>query len=149
MIANGVDGKALSVYGDGQNIRDWLHVEDHAEALWLIASRGQLGESYNVGGASERTNLEVVETICALLDKAFPERSPHEELIDFVEDRPGHDFRYAVNFDRLQKEFGWRPRHNFESGLKETFKWYLENEAWWRAKLNKSNATKRRGLAKS
>ena len=149
MIANGVDRKALPVYGDGQNIRDWLHVEDHAEALWLIASRGVIGESYNVGGASERTNLDVVEAICGILDTAFPERPPHKKLIGFVEDRPGHDFRYAVNFDRIQKEFGWRPRHNFESGLKETVKWYLENEVWWRAKLDKSNATKRRGLAKS
>ena len=147
MIANGVDGKTLPVYGNGQNIRDWLHVDDHAEALWLIASRGQIGESYNVGGASERTNLDVVETICALLDTEFPERPAHKKLIKFVEDRPGHDFRYAVNFDRIRKELGWRPRHNFETGLKETVRWYLENEAWWRASLVKTNGANRQGLA--
>ena len=147
MIANGVDGKTLPVYGNGQNIRDWLHVDDHAEALWLIASRGQIGESYNVGGASARTNLDVVETICALLDTEFPERPAHKKLIKFVEDRPGHDFRYAVNFDRIRKELGWRPRHNFETGLKETVRWYLENEAWWRASLVKTNGANRQGLA--
>jgi len=149
MIANGVDGKALPVYGSGQNIRDWLHVEDHAEALWTVATRGQLGESYNVGGASERTNLEVVESICDELDKIFPDRRPHKELITFVTDRPGHDFRYAVNFDRIQKELGWRPRHDFQTGLKETVKWYLDNETWWRSILDKTNGTNRQGLDKS
>ena len=146
MIANGVDGNPLPVYGTGENIRDWLHVEDHAEALWLIASRGQLGESYNVGGASERTNLQVVEAICDILDREFPERPAHKSLIRFVTDRPGHDFRYAVNFDRIQKELGWRPRHNFETGLEETVKWYLKNESWWRGILDQTNGAKRLGL---
>lgn len=146
MIANGVDQKPLPVYGTGKNVRDWLHVEDHADALWRVASRGQLGESYNVGGASERTNLEVVEEICTLLDSEFPERPPHKQLITFVQDRPGHDFRYAVNFDRIQRELGWRPRYNFETGLKDTVRWYLENEPWWRAVLEKTKGTNRLGL---
>lgn len=148
MIANGADQKPLPVYGSGANIRDWLHVEDHAEALWCIASRGQLGESYNVGGASERTNLQVVETICDSLDRAFPDRPTHAELITFVKDRPGHDFRYAVNFDRIQKELGWKPKHNFETGLEDTIKWYLTHEEWWRSILDKTNGANRLGLAK-
>jgi len=147
MIAKGVDQSPLPVYGTGENVRDWLHVEDHAEALWLVASRGQLGESYNVGGASERTNLEVVEAICAVLDTEFPDRPSHKELITFVSDRPGHDFRYAVNFDRITKELGWTPRHNFEDGLAETIQWYLENESWWRSILNKTDGATRKGLA--
>ena len=147
MIANGVDQKPLPVYGTGENVRDWLHVEDHAEALWLVASRGQLGESYNVGGASERSNLEVVEAICGVLDKAFPDRPPHKSLIEFVTDRPGHDFRYAVNFDRIQTELGWQPRHTFERGLVDTVTWYMENEAWWRTVLKRTKGGKRLGLA--
>ena len=149
MIAKGVDRESLPVYGTGENIRDWLHVEDHAEALWLIARRGQRGESYNVGGASERTNLDVVTAICDILDKEFSDRPPHKDLITFVKDRPGHDFRYAVNFDRIQKELGWRPRHKFETGLRETVKWYLENETWWREKLIKTNGAKRLGLVQT
>lgn len=149
MIANGVDQKPLPVYGTGENVRDWLHVEDHAEALWLIASRGQLGESYNVGGASERTNLQVVEAICDVLDNKFPDHSPHKNLITFVTDRPGHDFRYAVNFDRIQRELGWQPRHRFEDGLADTIQWYMENERWWRSILEKTNGTNRLGLSKT
>lgn len=146
MIANGVDLNPLPVYGTGENVRDWLHVEDHAEALWLVASQGELGESYNVGGDSERTNLEVVEAICDVLDKAFPDRPSHKNLINFVTDRPGHDFRYAVNYDRIEKELGWRPRHTFEDGLVETVRWYLDNEAWWRSILEKTEGVNRRGL---
>ena len=148
MIARGFDQKPLPVYGTGENVRDWLHVEDHARALWLIASRGQLGESYNVGGGSERTNLQVVEAICDVLDTVHPDRAGHKGLITFVKDRPGHDFRYAVNFDRIQKEFGLRPRHDFETGLAETIKWYLENEAWWRDILKNGNDAARLGLIK-
>jgi len=147
MIANGIDQKPLPVYGSGENIRDWLHVEDHAEALWLVASQGQIGESYNVGGASERSNLAVVHAICDALDRAFPDRPPHKGLINFVEDRPGHDFRYAVSFDRIQKELGWQPRHDFETGLESTIKWYLDNEAWWRLIIDRTNGTNRLGLA--
>ncbi|MEP4053447.1 MAG: dTDP-glucose 4,6-dehydratase [Litorimonas sp.] len=149
MIAKGVDQKAMPVYGNGENVRDWLHVEDHAEALWLVASQGKLGENYNVGGASERTNLDVVKAICDLLDTQFSNRPPHRDLISFVTDRPGHDFRYAVNFDRIQKELGWSPRHNFETGLVETVKWYMDNEVWWRAILNKTNGAHRLGLTKT
>ena len=148
MIANGVDQKPLPVYGTGENVRDWLHVEDHAEALWLIASQGKLGESYNVGGASERTNLQVVEAICDVLDKEFPERPAHKDLITYVTDRPGHDFRYAVNFERIKKELSWQPRHTFEDGLVDTVRWYMENEAWWRAILDKTNGINRLGLSK-
>lgn len=140
MITNGVDQKPLPVYGTGENVRDWLHVEDHAQALWLVVSRGELGESYNIGGASERTNLQVVEAICEALDNAFPDRAAHRDLITFVKDRAGHDFRYAVNFDRIQKELGWTPQHNFEAGLTETVKWYLANEDWWRGILKKDSA---------
>ncbi len=147
MIANGVDQNPLPVYGTGENVRDWLHVEDHAEALWRVASRGLLGESYNVGGASERSNLEVVEAICGVLDQAFPDRPPHKSLIEFVTDRPGHDFRYAVNFDRIRTELGWQPRHTFERGLAETVHWYLDNEAWWRSVLERTKGGKRLGLA--
>lgn len=146
MIANGVDQKPLPVYGTGENVRDWLHVEDHAEAIWLVASRGKLGESYNVGGASERSNLQVVEAICVVLDTTFPDRPPHKDLITFVADRPGHDLRYAVNFDRIRTELGWQPKYDFETGLPKTVKWYLENEYWWRDILAKTNGTDRLGL---
>lgn len=149
MIANGVDQKPLPLYGTGENVRDWLHVEDHAQALWLIASRGELGESYNVGGASERTNLQVVEAICAALDKEFPDRPPHKDLITYVTERPGHDFRYAVNFDRIQKELGWTPSHSFEDGLVDTIRWYMKNEKWWRSILDRTNGANRLGLAKT
>jgi dTDP-glucose 4,6-dehydratase len=140
MITNGVDQKTMPVYGTGENVRDWLHVEDHAQALWLVVSQGQLGESYNIGGASERTNLQVVEAICDALDEAFPDRAAHKNLITFVKDRAGHDFRYAVNFDRIQRELGWAPQHNFEAGLKETVKWYLANEEWWRGILDRDSS---------
>ena len=148
MIANGIDQKKLPVYGTGENIRDWLHVEDHAEALWLIASKGQLSESYNVGGNSERTNLMVVEAICDVLDETFPDRPAHKSLINFVTDRPGHDFRYAVNFDRIKKELNWKPRHSFKTGLIQTVEWYIANEAWWRGILKKTNGANRLGLGK-
>ena len=149
MIANGIDQKPLPIYGTGENIRDWLHVDDHAEALWLVATRGKLGNNYNVGGASEQSNLAVVHEICNVLDQTFPDRSAPKELITFVEDRPGHDFRYAVNFEHIQRELGWYPRHKFKTGLVETVKWYLENETWWRSILEKTNGTNRLGLAKN
>ena len=126
------DGEALPVYGKGENVRDWLHVEDHAEALWLILTRGRLGESYNVGGDAERQNIEVVRLICKLMDARFPEAAPHERLINFVTDRPGHDFRYAIDAAKIKRELGWAPAHDFETGMAETLDWYLENETWWR-----------------
>lgn len=149
MIAKGRDRKPMPVYGNGDNVRDWLHVEDHAEALWLVASRGRLGESYNVGGNSERSNMEVVHAICAALDERFPDHAPHTDLITFVRDRPGHDFRYAINTEFIRKELGWTPRHTFEDGLRETVNWYLDNEVWWRSLLNKTGGAQRLGLTKS
>lgn len=147
IVTNGMDQKPLRIYGDGLNIRDWLHVSDHAEALWLVASRGKLGESYNVGGNAERTNVDVVMGICEALDAYFPDREPHNKLITYVKDRPGHDFRYAVNFDRITSELGWTPKHNFKDGMNETVKWYLDNESWWRPILDETNASKRIGLS--
>ena len=149
MIAKGRDGQPMPVYGKGENIRDWLHVEDHAEALVTIAARGRLGESYNVGGDSERTNLQVVHEICAALDARFPDQAPHADLIRFVADRPGHDFRYAIDCRKLKAELGWSPRHDFETGIVETVNWYLDNEAWWRGILNESGGARRLGLKMS
>ena len=131
-ILNAMHGRPLPVYGTGTNVRDWLYVEDHARALHLIASRGRLGQKYNVGGKSERQNIEVVRTISAILDRLRPQAKPHDTLITFVQDRPGHDFRYAIDCSRLETELGWAARESFESGLEKTVRWYIENEAWWR-----------------
>ena len=147
MIAKGRAGAAMPVYGKGENVRDWLHVDDHAEALLLIASEGRLGESYNVGGGAERTNLEVVEAICAALDRHFPEKAPHRDLISFVKDRPGHDFRYAIDYAKIERELGWRPKRRFEEGIRETVDWYLENEDWWGGILLSTGGAARLGLA--
>jgi dTDP-glucose 4,6-dehydratase len=130
-ILNGVEGKPLPVYGAGANVRDWLYVEDHVTALCLIAERGELGRSYNVGGRNERTNLDVVHSICDALDKALPEVGSRRQLIEFVADRPGHDLRYAIDATRLETELGWRAQETFETGLERTIHWYLGNEAWW------------------
>jgi len=131
VILNALDRKELPVYGDGSNIRDWLYVEDHARALHLIATQGRLGETYNVGGRNERTNLAVVQTICDLLDEFRPAETSHRELIRFVTDRPGHDHRYAIDATKLEGELGWRAQETFETGLRKTVEWYLANEAWW------------------
>jgi dTDP-glucose 4,6-dehydratase len=133
MILNALEGKELPVYGSGANVRDWLHVEDHARALALIAERGRVGESYNVGGSAERSNLEVVEAICALMDELAPDAAigPRGKLIRFVADRPGHDQRYAIDAGKIERELGWRPQESFESGLRSTVAWYLENRDWW------------------
>ncbi len=132
-IINALEGKPLPVYGAGENIRDWLHVEDHAEALLEVAERGALGESYNIGGLNERTNISVVRAICALIDELAPDAAigPREKLITFVTDRPGHDARYAIDATKIGRELGWTPRHNFESGLRQTVQWYLDNKSWW------------------
>lgn len=129
---NALEGKPLPVYGKGDNIRDWLYVEDHARALAIIAAKGRLGETYNVGGRNERTNLQVVEAICDTLDRLVPASRPRRELITFVADRPGHDHRYAIDATKLETELGWRARENFETGLEKTIRWYLGNEDWWR-----------------
>ncbi len=132
VILNGLEGKPLPVYGDGANVRDWLYVDDHAAALALIVEKGAVGRTYNVGGRNERTNLTVVHTICDLLDELAPANRARRDLITFVKDRPGHDRRYAIDATRLETELGWRAQHDFQSGIRATVKWYLDNEAWWR-----------------
>lgn len=132
VILNALDGKPLPVYGQGVNIRDWLYVEDHARALHIIASKGQLGEKYNVGGRNERRNIDVVKRICALMDQMRPRATPHEDLITYVTDRPGHDARYAIDATRLETELGWKAQENFDTGIEKTVRWYLDNEWWWR-----------------
>jgi dTDP-glucose 4,6-dehydratase len=130
---NALAGKQLPVYGKGENIRDWLYVDDHARALLLVATRGAVGESYNIGGNEERTNIDVVRSICRILDDIVPNSShrPHDRLITFVEDRPGHDARYAINAAKVERELGWKPVEDFESGLRKTLQWYLDNRGWW------------------
>jgi dTDP-glucose 4,6-dehydratase len=132
-ILNALEGKPLPVYGAGANVRDWLYVDDHARALLLVNEKGVPGETYNVGGHNERTNLEVVETVCAILDELRPraDGARHETLITHVADRPGHDLRYAIDPTKLMDGLGWRPRENFETGIRRTVAWYLENEWWW------------------
>ncbi len=132
VIHNALEGKPLPVYGDGQQVRDWLYVEDHCRAISLVLEGGRLGEAYNVGGHNEEPNLEVVRTICALLDEMVPDSpfAPHASLIAFVEDRPGHDQRYAMDAGKIRRELGWLPEETFESGLRKTVRWYLDNRAW-------------------
>jgi dTDP-glucose 4,6-dehydratase len=132
-ILNALEGKKLPVYGAGRQMRDWLYVGDHAAALALVLHQGRLGETYNIGGGEERANIELVRLLCRLLDEALPQspHRPHERLIAFVEDRPGHDFRYAMDDAKLRREFGWQPSESLESGLKKTVRWYLENRDWW------------------
>jgi dTDP-glucose 4,6-dehydratase len=143
-------GERLPVYGRGENVRDWLHVEDHAEALTAVLCRGRPGETYNVGGDSERTNLEVVRAICRLLDEFAPDpQGPHERLVDFVADRPGHDARYAIDASKIKSELGWRPRHTFELGLQETVRWFLDNRGWWERVTSGAYRGERLGLSGS
>ncbi len=147
VIIKGLAGEPLPVYGKGDNVRDWLFVEDHARALRLVLEQGRIGECYAIGGRAERTNLEVVRGICALLDEFAPRRgSPHHELIAFVADRPGHDRRYAMDPSRIEQELGWQARETFESGLRRTVRWYLDNTAWWEAIRRRSYAGERLGL---
>ncbi len=137
MIIKGLAGETLPVYGDGQNVRDWLYVEDHARALTLVLERGQVGETYNVGGRNERTNLHVVQGICDLLDEMAPTQLGQRRLlITFVIDRPGHDRRYAIDASKLEQELGWKAEENFESGLAKTVRWYCENRPWWQSVLD-------------
>jgi dTDP-glucose 4,6-dehydratase len=138
-ILSALEGRPIPVYGRGQNVRDWLHVEDHAAALATILARGAPGETYLIGGASERTNLQVVEAICELVDEMSPRPAgpPRRDLIGFVEDRPGHDLRYAIDAGKLERELGWRPQMDFEAGLRRTVRWYLDREDWWRPLLQR------------
>jgi dTDP-glucose 4,6-dehydratase len=146
MIINGLAERDLPVYGDGMNIRDWLFVEDHARALVLILARGRVGETYNVGGRNERTNIHVVRTICDLLDRMAPTRGgSRHRLIKFVDDRPGHDRRYAIDATKLERELGWRARETFETGLETTVRWFIDNRSWWQGILDRGYRAKRIG----
>jgi dTDP-glucose 4,6-dehydratase len=131
MILNALESKPLPVYGDGLNVRDWIHVEDHARALVAILVQGRVGDTYLVGARSERNNLQVVRTSCTIFDRLRPQNAPHDRLITFVKDRPGHDRRYAIDPSKIEAETDWRPRANFETGLEEAIVWYLENPSWW------------------
>ena len=150
MILNALDGKALPIYGDGMQIRDWLYVEDHAEAIWLVINKGIPGETYNVGGLNERPNIEVVERICTLLDKKSPRKDGKSYISQktTVADRPGHDRRYAINCSKLQKELGWSPKESFETGLERTVDWYLANRSWCDDITSKKYARERLGVSK-
>jgi dTDP-glucose 4,6-dehydratase len=132
MILNAQAGKRLPVYGDGLNVRDWVFVEDHCEAVRQVLAKGRTGETYNIGGRSEKPNIEIVETVCSILDELCPHDPvvPHQKLITFVKDRPGHDRRYAIDGRKIERELGWRPRESFESGIRKTIEWYLQNEEW-------------------
>lgn len=131
VIINAIERKPLPVYGKGENIRDWLYVEDHATALMLVADSGQPGENYNIGGHNERRNIDVVYAICELLQELLPSSHHYRDLITFVDDRPGHDLRYAIDSTKIQNDLGWRPKQTFETGLRETIIWYLNNQSWW------------------
>ncbi len=132
MILNAIEGKPLPIYGDGKNIRDWLYVEDHCEAIQQVLEHGRVGETYNIGGSCEKTNIEVVKIICSILDQLYPDspHKPHASLITYVKDRPGHDRRYAIDSTKIKNEFGLEPKETFDSGLKKTIKWYVENSKW-------------------
>ena len=149
VILRALAGESLPVYGKGENVRDWLHVEDHAEALTLVLRRGRPGETYNVGGDSERKNIDVVRAICAMLDEMLPGSTnrPHEKLIRFVTDRPGHDARYAIDASKIKAELGWRPRHSFDSGLRDTVRWFLDNPPWWERVMSGAYRGERLGLS--
>ena len=149
VILRALGGESLPVYGKGENVRDWLHVEDHAEALTLVLRKGWPGETYNVGGDSERKNIDVVRAICALLDEMLPEspNRPHERLIKFVTDRPGHDARYAIDAGKIKTELGWRARHSFDSGLRDTVRWFLDNRPWWERVMSGAYRGERLGLS--
>lgn len=150
IIINALAGKPLPVYGDGSQIRDWLYVEDHARALYQVVSRGQVGETYNIGGHNERKNIEVVQTICELLEELRPAKpegvGQYHQLITSVTDRPGHDVRYAIDASKIEQQLGWVPQETFDSGLRKTVEWYLHNQNWWQQVLDGSYAGNRLGL---
>lgn len=149
IILNALHGKTIPVYGKGENVRDWLFVTDHARALLTVVERGRVGETYNIGGDSEAQNIEIVRQVCALLDERRPDGAPHDRLIEFVTDRPGHDFRYAIDASKIRDELGWRPSVTLAEGLARTVDWYLANESWWRPLLDRSGVGERLGLAKA
>ena len=147
VILSALAGKPIPIYGKGENVRDWLYVEDHADALLLVLEKGALGRSYNIGGENERSNLELVQTICTILDALKPASEPYADLIEFVSDRPGHDLRYAIDPTRIREELGWRPSVTVEEGLEKTVRWYLENEEWWQPLLARAGVGERLGRA--
>jgi dTDP-glucose 4,6-dehydratase len=147
IILNALAGKPLPIYGNGSNIRDWLYVEDHADALLLVLEKGTIGRSYNIGGENERTNLELVQALCKILDRLKPRTAgKYADLITFVQDRPGHDARYAIDPSRIRNELGWRPSVTVEEGLEKTVQWYLDNEDWWKPLQNRSGVGERLGM---
>ncbi|XKH59377.1 dTDP-glucose 4,6-dehydratase [Halomonas sediminis] len=146
MILNALAGKPLPVYGDGQQVRDWLYVEDHARALVKVVTEGSVGETYNIGGHNEKANLDVVQTLCDLLQELVPAESPYRDLITFVSDRPGHDQRYAIDAGKMTRELGWSPEETFETGLRKTVQWYLENRGWWQRVQDGSYQGQRLGV---
>jgi dTDP-glucose 4,6-dehydratase len=148
-IIKGLAGEEMPVYGRGLNVRDWLYVDDHAQALTQVLEHGRIGETYNIGGRAERRNIDVVGTICEVMDRLgrCPTRPSHRELITFVSDRPGHDFRYAIDFAKLNSELGWSPKHSFEQGLESTVRWYMDNRVWWEPLMSTHRAAARRGLS--
>ena len=147
VILNALRGRPIPVYGKGENVRDWLYVEDHADALLLVLEKGPVGRSYNIGGENEARNIDLVRTICRLLDARRPQGAPHDRLITYVADRPGHDLRYAIDPTRIREELGWRPSVTLEEGLAKTVDWYLANEDWWRPLLDRQGVGKRLGVA--
>jgi dTDP-glucose 4,6-dehydratase len=146
VILNALQGREIPVYGRGENVRDWLFVEDHATALLAVAERGRAGESYNIGGNAEATNIDIVRRICALMDEMHPEGAPHDRLIAFVTDRPGHDFRYAIDAGKIHDELGWTPSVTLDEGLRRTVRWYLDNRDWWQAIQAHGHKLERLGL---
>jgi dTDP-glucose 4,6-dehydratase len=148
-ILHALEGKALPVYGDGSNVRDWLYVDDHVDGLRAILERGRPGEKYNFGGDSERTNLDVVQQICDIVDRLVPQPGKRRALISFVTDRPGHDYRYAIDASKARAELGWRPQQTFESGIERTVRWYLDNRNWWEPIRKGVYAGERLGLAQA
>ena len=147
IIINALAGKPLPIYGNGENVRDWLYVEDHANALLTVLTKGTIGSSYNIGGENEVTNIDIVREICAILDRLRPAARPYFELVNFVADRPGHDLRYAIDPTRIRTELGWRPAVTLTQGLEKTVHWYLDNEDWWQALQNRSGVGNRLGGA--
>jgi dTDP-glucose 4,6-dehydratase len=146
VILNALHGRPIPVYGAGENVRDWLYVEDHADALLTVVEKGTIGRSYNIGGENEARNIDIVRTICGLLDEMRPQGAPHDRLITFVTDRPGHDARYAIDPQRIRAELGWRPSVTLEQGLRQTVRWYLDNEAWWQPLLERQGVGQRLGV---
>lgn len=146
VILKALAGEPIPVYGKGENVRDWLFVEDHADALLLVVQKGEVGRSYNIGGENEAKNIDLVRTICRILDEKHPAGAPHERLITFVTDRPGHDLRYAIDPSRIREELGWRPSVTLEQGLEQTVQWYLDNQPWWQALLDRKGVGERLGI---